>query len=264
VDLELYFRVLWRFRVLVLLGLTMALGLTLLSMMRVSFEGGSPKFVYRDSEQWASDVTLLVTQPGFPLGRSILDDVVPVDPGDDVVPSGEGNEAAPSFVPRYGDPSRFANLAVVYAHLATSDEVLRLAHPRGRIPGIVTAQAMINEESGGVLPIVLIRGTSTTPALAVAVADRVGAALRRFIARQQTANRIEPDRRVELEYINHAQRPLLMVPRSKTRPMFTFLAVLIATVGLVFVLENLRPRVRPRVAEEPTALAPPGASRRSA
>lgn len=263
-DLELYFRVLWRFRVLVLLGLCFALALLFLSTVRVSFEGGSPNLTYRDSEQWASDVTLHVTQPGFPLGRSILDDVVPVDPGDAAAGSAGSGEAAPTFVPRYGDPSRFANLAVIYAHLATSDEVLRLAQPRGRLPGVVTAMAMINQDSGGVLPIVLIRGTSTTPAQAVDLAERAGAALRRFIARQQSANRIEPDRRVELEYINHAQPPVLMMPRSKTRPMFTFLAALIATVGLVFVLENLRPRVRPRVAEEPTALSPSSTSRRSA
>jgi hypothetical protein len=261
-DLELYFRVLWRFKVLVLLGLALAFGLMFLSMTRVSFEEGSPKFAYRESEQWASDVTLLVTQPGFPLGRSILDDVVPVDPGKGVASSGNG--AAPTFVPRYGDPSRFSNLAVVYANFATSDAVLKLAQPRGRLPGIVTAQAMINQDSGGVLPIVLIRGTSTTPMAAVGLAERAGAALRKHIARQQAANGIKADRRVELQYINHAQRPMLMVPRSKTRPMFAFLAVMIATIGLVFVLENLRPRVRPRVAEEPTALTPSSTSRRSA
>ena len=262
-DLELYFRVLWRFRIIVLTGLSLALGLMLLSTMRVSFEGLSPKFTYRESEQWASDVTLLVTQPGFPLGRSILDDVVPVDPGDGASQSSEEG-AASDFVPRYGDPSRFSNLAVVYAHLATSDEVMRLAHPRGPLPGIVTAQAMVNPDSGGILPIVLIRGTSATPAAAAGLAERAGASLRKYIARQQAANRIKADRRVALEYINHAQRPVLLMPRSKTRPMFTFLAVLIATIGLVFVLENLRPRVRPRVAEEPTALTPSSTSRRSA
>jgi hypothetical protein len=264
-DLELYFRVLWRFRIVVLIGLSLALGLMFLSMMRVSFEGGTPKFEYRESEQWASDVTLLVTQPGFPLGRSILDDVVPVNPGEDASPPASGDsDAPPSFVPRYGDPSRFSNLAVVYAHLATSDEVLRLAHPLGRIPGVVTASAMINQDSGGVLPIVLIRGTATTPQTAVGLAERAGAALRGYIQREQAANGIPRDRRVDLEYINHAQPPVLMMPRSKTRPMFTFLAVLVATVGLVFVLESFRPRVRPRVAEEPTALTPSQTSRRSA
>ena len=264
-DLELYFRVLWRFRVAVLIGLSLALGLMFLSTIRVSFEGGTPKFEYRETEQWASDVRLLVTQPGFPLGRSILDDVVPVNPGEGAAPTATpDDEAPPDFVPRYGDPSRFSNLAVIYAHLATSDEVLRLAHPRGRIPGVVTASAMINQDSGGILPILLIRGTATTRQAAVGLAERAGAALRAYIQRQEAENRISPDRRVDLEYINHAQPPMLMMPRSKTRPMFTFLAVLIATVGLVFVLENLRPRVRPRVAEEPTALTPSKPTRRSA
>ena len=37
----------------------------------------------------------------------------------------------------------------------------------------------------------------------------------------------------------------MIEPRKKTLPIVVFLTVLTGTVGLVFVLENLRSRVRP-------------------
>ena len=37
----------------------------------------------------------------------------------------------------------------------------------------------------------------------------------------------------------------MVEPRKKTLPIVVFLTVLTGTVGLVFVLENLRSRVRP-------------------
>lgn len=259
-DLALYLRVLWRFRLLVLIGLCLAFALMFLSMVRVSFGGASPTFTYREAEQWASDTTLLVTERGFPLGRSILDDVVPAKTADGKLAttgSVEGVLPGLSYVPRYGDPGRFANLAIVYSQLATSDQVFRMVQPRGRIPGLIKAQAMINEETGGTLPVVLIRAISTSPGQAVDLADRTSEALRAFIKREQVENRIAQDRRVELSYMKRAQRPVLMVPRSKTRPIFIFLAVLVATMGLAFLLENLRPQIRSVAAEEPPSVHKP-------
>ena len=44
-DLELYLRVLWRFRLVMVTGLLLASTLALLSYMRVSFEG-TPRLEY--------------------------------------------------------------------------------------------------------------------------------------------------------------------------------------------------------------------------
>ena len=42
--------------------------------------------------------------------------------------------------------------------------------------------------------------------------------------------------------MNTGFSPRLIAPRSKTMPIVIFLAVMFATMSLVFVLENLRPR----------------------
>ena len=64
-DFGLYVRVLWRFRLLVVLGLILALSLAMLSFVRVGTDG----VTYRQTELWASTTRLLVTQTGFPEGR---------------------------------------------------------------------------------------------------------------------------------------------------------------------------------------------------
>ena len=39
-------------------------------------------------------------------------------------------------------------------------------------------------------------------------------------------------------------RPVVVEPRKKTLAVVVFVALMVATVGLAFILENLRPRVR--------------------
>jgi len=71
-SLELDMRVLWRFRVLVLAGLLLAILLAGMAMFKVDFGGGAPKLTYRQSETWQSTARLLITQDGFPEGRTTL------------------------------------------------------------------------------------------------------------------------------------------------------------------------------------------------
>ena len=61
-DLYLYARVLWRFRLLVLAGLALAIALATLSVLRIGPDGVS----YRDSRLWAADMKIAVTQRGCP------------------------------------------------------------------------------------------------------------------------------------------------------------------------------------------------------
>ena len=61
-DLALYGRVLRRFWLLVLVGLTLAAALAILSVARVSSDGLS----YRSDEVWQSTTTLLLTRKGNP------------------------------------------------------------------------------------------------------------------------------------------------------------------------------------------------------
>jgi hypothetical protein len=263
VDFALYLRVLWRFRFVVALGTLLALTLALLSTVSISFRDGHPEFVNRESEQWASDSYLFVTEEGFPLGRSILDDVVPTNVDD---PVKVGKDQAAEFVPRYGDPSRFALLAILYSRIATGDTVLGTLGRQKKLKGIVTAQAVVNDANGGILPIVQIRGTATSARRAAELAQDASRALREYVLKNQQANNISRDRRVQLQFLNRATPPKLLVPRSRTRPIFIFLAMMIATIGLAFVLENLRPRIQPAVGVDDTKneLRAEGSSRRSA
>ena len=56
---------------------------------------------------------------------------------------------------------------------------------------------------------------------------------------------IPPNERVDLQVLQNATAPILLQPRKKTLPIVILLAVLSATIGLAFILENARPRVTP-------------------
>ena len=67
-DLTLFFRVIWRYRILVMTGLLVAVLAAFLAMVRIT-PGGSPALSLRGEKSYASYTTLFVTQTGFPWGR---------------------------------------------------------------------------------------------------------------------------------------------------------------------------------------------------
>jgi hypothetical protein len=255
-DLSLFLRVAWRFRVLMLLGLCLALALALLSFVNVSFANGRFELQYREAELWTSRATVLVTQEGFPSGRSVLDEAIPGS-----VDSREVGEVSGSR--RFSDPERFTSLAVVYSRLATSDPVKRLMLTAGPIRGEVTARAATDPLNQALLlPMVDLEAISDSPPAARELANRSARALIRYIEGEQAANGIAPNKRVVLRVVNQARQATLLVGRSKTPPLVVFFTVMIAVIGLAFVLENLRPLVR----AVPAPQAPPSSEseRRSA
>lgn len=58
-DLSLHLRVLWRFKIVLAVGLFVAVFLALLAGTKAS------------ARTWKSEATLFVTQPGFPWGRTV-------------------------------------------------------------------------------------------------------------------------------------------------------------------------------------------------
>jgi len=101
VDLDLYARVLWRHRFLVLGGVALACALAVFSIARVTWEDGRPRLQYRSGEVWESGSRVQVTTPGFPEGSGQVDVV------------------------------RLSSVAEVYAGLATSDEVMEILRKTG-------------------------------------------------------------------------------------------------------------------------------------
>lgn len=217
-DLGLFARVLWRFRIVTGIGAVLAVALAALA-----FVSGGHK------EQWVSYETMLVTQRGFAEG--------------DVAPVG-------------ADPSRLTLLAVLYSQFVTADDVTHALWPHGAHGERVEAAPVLElpgSSSASALPIISVAAFSPTPHGAQRLASRAAAALRGYVEARQTKNRIPDAKRSRLTPLATADRnaPKLWKGASKSVPIVVFLTVLIATIGLAFVLENLRPRIHPLVDEEP-------------
>lgn len=230
-DLQLYLRVLWRFRFLVATGLLLACALALLSYGRIELNNGRPELVPRTSEVWGSNATLLVTQRGFPLGRSVTQVY------DFTTDPDTGREIAE---PRFAAEGRFSDLAAVYAQLATSDRVIALMLADGPILGGVEARA-VSTSDRRTLPLVELTATADSPRGAVDLAQRNVSAFLKFLKREQSANAIDAKDRVIVTVVQSPQTAELLVPRKLTQPIVIFMTVMIAITGLVFLLHNLRP-----------------------
>lgn len=153
-----------------------------------------------------------------------------------------------AFTPPNAPSDRFIELANVYAALATSDPVERLIRRHGPLRGSITAIALKSTNgSDAPLPLVAVNGVSTSPERAMAVADRAAQGLRDYIEIEQRKNGIPDNQRVILSIVKEPGPTTtdLLKRRSKTLPIVIFLTTLLAFVGLTFILENLRPRIRP-------------------
>jgi hypothetical protein len=232
------------------------------SYAHVSFAGGKPRFVYRSAERWQSTATLLVTQPGFPWGRSVLDQVVPVGP------SGKAG-----YAPKFGDGDRLTGLASLYAQLAKADEVRAIMLRNGPIHGEYDASEVTSQVGTG-LPLMAIAGFGPTQSDARTTADRATSAFLTYLRRVQQQNSIPAPSRVTVQLVERPTVPTLIQGRRKTKPIFFFVIVICATIGLAFLLENLRPRTSEATGEsEQLAEAPvagpaprplPGATQKTA
>ncbi len=232
-DLALYARVIWRFRLVVLLGLLLAIALSTLSFVRVTFKGGAPRLAYRQAEVWQSGERLLITQSGFAEGWT---NPPGAQPG---VPSSVVGGSTQTFVAT----DRFAALALYYEQLANSDSVQRFVHRDRSLRGSYFAQHVTDPASRGPLPILDIGGYAGTPEDAIRIARRGVEGFRRYLEQQQIRTGIPTSERVHLSVLNAATGAVISSPRKKTLPIVVFLTVMIAAVGLAFILENLRPRV---------------------
>jgi hypothetical protein len=227
-DLRLYARVLWRHRLLVAGGFVLAVALAILSVVRVSPHG----VTYRDSRLWAAPMQLQVTQTGSPEVRlygtrdqGSTESPTPVSPGAVIV-----------------DPARFANLAILYSTLITSDAVKRLANHNDGIRAKIVATPERDPQSGVLLPFIDVVSIATAPRAAMTYAERTARALNAFILqRQRAANVPDSDRAIVVTTV-HPRGASVYRSRPKTMPIVVFLAVMFATVGLAFILDNARRR----------------------
>jgi hypothetical protein len=215
----------------------LACALAFFSFARVSFAGGSPKIGYRQSETWQATVQMFLTQKGFPYGYTIL-------PSNPTSVPGSGGTAT-TLVPSLADVNRFTQLSVYYAPFADSDAYRAMLRHRTHIKGIVKAQAVLDAAHLYPLPYISVFGYAATPKNAIQLANDGSQVLSQYIVGQQKANSIPPDRRVQIQVLSSARKAVLATGRKKTTPIVVFLTVLLAAVGLAFILENLRPQIHP-------------------
>jgi hypothetical protein len=220
-DLSLYGRVIWRFRWLVAAGLILAIVLSVLSIAKVSTHGVS----YRKKEVWQSSTRLLLTQHGFIWGRAV------------VPPSQPGSTSGPGWL---------SGLTELYAQFANSDEV-RTLMLRDGAPQTwsLTAAPVIPTGTSSALPVIALAGLADTPTGAVRATLVGRTAFLQYVKSQQAQAAIPKNERVDLQVLQNVTPAVLLQPRKKTLPIVIFLAVISATIGLAFILENARPRVKP-------------------
>jgi hypothetical protein len=230
-NLQLYMRVLSRFKVIVLAGVVLGILLAFLSYATPSMKGGSLTLKHRTNELWEGDTTLLLTQTGFPWGRSTLP----------TQSQGQTTE--------FGDPGRLTSLAPLYAQLATSDQVRLKMLKDGPIKGKIVAAPVLASPDGsqGNLPMIMIAATATSKKGANALSWRAATAVRSFLEQQQNSAKVPASQRVVLQPVQEPLKAKLVRPRKKTLPIMIFMTMLLASCGLALVLENLRPR--PRIAQ---------------
>jgi hypothetical protein len=253
-DMQLYSRVLLRWWPIMLIGLLVAGALTFLSLFRVDTQG---HVTARKSTQYVSYTQLFVTQKGFPWGRLGLTptsaDYAASQPtrttsGATQTPRGAGTA-------QLADLSRLTSLAILYSHLATSDQVRAIMLRLGPVTGTLEASALpATQNSNEALPIISIAAITDSATSAIALAQNASTALVSYIEQQQAENGILPADRVQLTTLNRPYKAKIFQKPSKTLPVVIFLTVLIATIGVAFIFENLRPRIR-TVPGEPAASA---------
>ncbi len=220
-DLSLYGRVIWRFRWLVAFGLILAILLSVLSIAKVSSHGLS----YRKQEVWQSSTTVLLTQRGFPWGRAVV---------------------PPTAAGATGGPGWLSGLTELYAQFANSDRVKSLMLRDGASKNwSVTAAPVIPSGSSSALPVIALAGLAYTPGGAVQATIVGRTAFLQYVKSQQAQAAIPNSERVDLQVLQNVTPPVVVQPRKKTLPIVIFLAVISAAIGLAFILENARPRVKP-------------------
>jgi hypothetical protein len=234
-DLARFLQVAWRYKLLLGLGLGLATVVAVLSFARFDPGAGIPPLEPRENDTWLSASTLLVTQDGFPWGRAILDETVPLAGSQD-------DTGKPETVPRFSDPGRYSGLASLYAELAKADEV-QAEVAKDAKPGQYY-EAMVVQQPGtsSALPMIYIKGYGPSPESAIDVAGRASKAFIDYIEKEQRRNDISSEKRVEVVVTKEATTPEIFEKRSFVRPIMMFLLISMVFLALAFALENLRSR----------------------
>jgi hypothetical protein len=229
-NLARHAAVLWRFRLITALGLLLGIALAIFATYQV------PSMEPRGMETWSSESSLLVTQPGFPEGRTILPTPIVTDT------DGDGQPDEPKVKRQaFADPGRFTMLADLYAQLAVSDQVLSRVPEK---PAPAQIQAMTVQSTSGAITLPVLKLTTMAPTAAGAQELNVHMvkALQGHLEEEQAGNDISKDERVQLSMLSRPTAPYMVSGPSKTGAILAFMLCLIGTIAVTHLLEALRNR----------------------
>lgn len=214
-DVGLFIAVVWRSKRLLLGGALLGAVLAVLTYGTPGFSSGKPTLTPRGGEVWQGESQLLITQSGFPYRQS--------------------SEAAEPV-------HSLASLSPIYASLANGelvqDEIQQL-----RVPGSVKASEDIDLAASSFLPFVNFVATAPTRSDAEKLAHGAAVTFQGFVARQQASAGIPSGHRIELVVVGSGRSAKLAEGHKVSIAILVFFVVLIATISVIFLKENVRTRV---------------------
>jgi hypothetical protein len=211
-DLVEYGRVIRRQLVVVAIGLVITFALVFLALVRVSGDG----LFFRSSPIYGARSELLLTQPGFPLGRA----------------------SAPDS--QQTDTARMETLAGVYAELATSKDVRGIIKTNGEpLPSEAYDVTQLITPSGHALPLIEVVGVSGSERGSVAIANAVATALQRYILTEQNRSGVPVRDRVDVQVVTPAEKAEVIQGVKLTTPILLCLLGLVVTLVFAFARDNL-------------------------
>jgi capsular polysaccharide biosynthesis protein len=220
-DFDLFLAVLWRSRRLLLGGLGLGVVLAVLAYAQPGFSGGMPTLKPRGSEVWQSESQLLIAQAGFPYRQA----------------------------PEAGEPARSVGaLSPIYANLANSGVVQAEIHKQLGTTGTVKAAEDVDLAAASFLPFVNFTATAPTKEQATKLARGAASIFEAYVAHEQELNGVPQDKRIQLTAVQSGVNTKLSEGHKLSIPLLVFFVVLIATVSLIFLKENLKPRVAAKLA----------------
>jgi len=229
-DLERHLTVIKRHPRLIAAGVAVGVLFALLA----TFSVGPGGIDWRKPEQWQSSATLLVTQSGFPWGRTQL-------PG--ITDAGQGN--TPQVTQQrsggtdFADPARLASLAVVYAFFAESKQVSALVPDRPAGTEVTGESVSTRNGNGDPLPLFKVSATGDSKEGSESLNDRTIAALRAYISREQGLSRVPATQRVELQLLD-GPTATMESGHGYLLAVACFLLAIAAAVAGAYLLENVR------------------------
>jgi hypothetical protein len=229
-DLARHAGVLWRYRWVTAGGILLGVVLAVLASYKVTTGGLEP----RGSSTYTSESQLLVTQAGFPEGRSVLPTPPPTD---GLTPQPSENDKELQFA----DPSRFMTLADLYSTLIVSDEARSLIPEKPSASQII-ASPLPAVSGVPVLPIIELTTTANTAAGAQALNTHTADALRKLLKDRQAKADITPAQSVQIQTVNAPSAGALTGRPSHAGSIIALLLCLIGTVAVTHLLEMLRTR----------------------